>query len=1746
MTTVDVLVTDPITCPAHPVLPLNAPEIASKSSLCLPESLPSPPESSLKEGQQSGIVNETLRAEAAIAKTPQPPPASCTASAEGGSGKLRRKVDFSPWTTSTDVTDAEVSIKSLPPSRECQSSKSILKPGPPSVPAQEGSTLRTDDLATMLDTTLRQLASADRHIRFDAYSTLCSTFKAYTELPAGQITKEKIQALLDFIKKDLTRQHGESMQPSETNGMLQALKLLVIIVWNKRLSVYMPNAYQSFLLDHSTRTIEEHKMPKVVMLHYLHLLSTQEFSGGIMTTGRAVRLLETLKDLSEHVKGNGVISERLMVYQRILEQARGAFKSRPSCWLAQLLAGMTSSIPDTRKKAINLGRRATTALGSSLTVATALREGLDALGEQDDVLSSTMCKRMAKMMKTVDERRQVPQIWAVVMLLMRGLEHKIHGWQRLSDWLRIIQKCFNCSDSEVRVEANTAWNKLVFVSRPYESTKSYLTEMLMKPILAQLERPCNEKLPKSTRNSAFSSYCNLLYYALKPAASFKQYDAVWEEYIAPAFKEPFLSNGHNSDRACRILGALFWRDKVSSWRESRALDVAPVEPEELPLLDCRWIRSRTRPILEVFEILFHSSYWGPAAYPDTAFIAVAWRNFAKALGDACRKEVIPSTETIDAVGHVSKFVMRACQEGSEFVKGPVEDFARQFHFICKTIILELGPLPFAEGSVSKANDTSSITGKSQGRSPIIGLLEAAQSLPQNGKDDVYLDMVSDLLQLTSKGRSSPEGRIRFYRQCTEAVLVNGRCGPRQRLTWSVISKVAHSEISTGEATSSIDSVIAEDIATDIEKILERGVPYQMVSIEHESWTALLKQSLVFTKGFDRARMIVIDRLATFLKTQISNEGSACAATVVQELLPIIQSPSIFTNRKTSSKTLKRQQEDAMSLYRRAVNLLNVHLSSMYDIADPYDEATFRSLVDAAALALRVRSTDYRLASLTEMQESLAMWLEDEQRLMTTESRAGSLKLTQARKLCPVIIDSLGDLSKEADLKSLDRLFAAAFRTSHKITINQMVKMWNSTYGMYRSLEYGDMLKEALARLIPFVDIELPGVDDLERTERSSPPLDYLDSPKDENRSPHSEDSHTGSRIDQPVALPAADDVVQQKHYKAINTTERKTPTKAGFKGRLRHDDSQVNFVSIDSSPLPGADVESQSLTARQKEVRERQGREAALLFPDLRPSPPRKIEVCKSEILSSSFAIDEAEEDLYELADPATPTLPSQQNMTYEEATRSSPTPRSKHQALRLEEIEVPSSPVSASAPADGEPQIRGLVEPSCQENCQSGPLQQRVSKIALAEDLLSDFSALDNETDNVGAIDTKNLNPDLLLVKGGPDRMQSDIPSIECLYDAFKDIAEESKSAENHGSAEPTIGDTSTNILSSHDPTADEVMISDSPERDAGQSPEVARASLKKRDTTLDVVTTGIAPQNDGSNDADTETSFQTPMQIANQSEEQIQIYSDDHDFWSASQLSQDLERAASSVASTSPRQQSESSYSVPSKRKQSSTARQGSKRRKTSGNSVQSRGTPRLLSTTPELHPSQVIYDCIEVDSTPLSQQSSRADSAVSQTSGVSQSLKRGRGRPRKMQAHSEMPSPADSRRSLGEASNNGGQGSTTKIEVCIPPVGGNEQDPSQIPTGANKSSGAAKGNASQDLSDARVSSWDSSHPDESMKVKTDNKENQAPPQEAMELLQKALSSLRKTSMDRSGLRVIDDLVFEIRTEAQNAAQRIERTGT
>ncbi|KIW71920.1 hypothetical protein PV04_00147 [Phialophora macrospora] len=635
--------------------------------MSIPDALPlSPPSTSSR--RKAVMMSSSVKG-----TSPSSSPASFPGSSNTGS---RKRVGFS---TGANVhrpvsTSQPPSSGARPPfaSADSQSSlRSILKPATileKTEQTTDGAQDGNRSMVAMMDGFIEQLSQDDRSLSVDAYQTLANVIRNYDDIPDEDVLKAKISTFMKYIKRDLLRKLSpEEPSIADTNLITQALRLLIIFVWNKDYASLLSDEARNFILDRSIQVLAEHAASKNVIVHYLHLLAAQNFRQTLMTSHRVARLLEALRTLGEHYKGNGVASERLLVYQKLLDQERPTMKAKASLWVDELLTGATNSLKDIRMKAIDLGEKACSAFPASSSISAVIRSTLAKELASGKTFSSHMCRKLEKMIAVKEEVIQVPRIWTIVLRLCNSVDDRGRNgwgprcdkWPQFKDWLSVIQKCFNCSEAAVQQQAYQAWNRFIHIVQPH-LTSDNLLQLLPKPMIAKLERHGGDSATKGTRGAAVSSYCTLLHHAFRPAANHDQYTRVWKEYIVKVMKPAFFEKGPaNADLASRILMALFWNSGGAKiWNENRALENTPVEPEELPTIDCKWVRSKAGPILDIFLVLMRYSSWGASGRSDKAYIAVAWLHFLKAVQEASRKEIKPSADTVEAMMQLNVFLGR--------------------------------------------------------------------------------------------------------------------------------------------------------------------------------------------------------------------------------------------------------------------------------------------------------------------------------------------------------------------------------------------------------------------------------------------------------------------------------------------------------------------------------------------------------------------------------------------------------------------------------------------------------------------------------------------------------------------------------------------------------------------------------------------------------------------------------------------------------------------------------------------------------------------------------------------------------------------------------------------------------------------------------------------------------------------------------------------------------------------------------
>lgn len=1106
----------------------------------LPTRPPTPPRDSIFSKTSKPLSDANLVtsiAHRAALDTPEESPSSSADYFTNNSDKTSKRVGFSPWnkyhqppSSSKRTASPDGTVKPLPPSKELKSLKSILKPYDRLTPSDPSGAIphaQADNFPAMLDSVTQQLAGTSRSSRLDAYMTLIGCLKAYENVPEPQAMANKMDLLAQFIRRDVCAQVPETGIVDSTLAT-QALKLLTIFLWTPSLADSLPDDFRAFVVEKSILTLEDPDMPKMIINHYMHLLATQKFRSKTMTNDRVNRLLTALDKVTDHIKGNGVVGQRLMVYQRLLTQTRSLMISRVGDWIDHLFSGMLSSMKDVRARAITFGIEAGLALGTTSTVSRAVMDVFNREPPDGKKFADFVSKRLNSMVNTKEEGTHVPQVWSVVVLFLRSRRHQLEHWEYMKTWLFIIQRCFNSSDTQVKFQAHVAWNRLIFAICPDTSTSPAMVTTLRQPIVSQLERKSSDRHARQTKQITYASYCTLLYYALRPSATHAQLDSFWDTYVSRTLPNCFLSNKADTDYACRVLIALFGNTQPSVWNENRANENGPIKPDELPRLDPKWTRLRAATVLKVFETILGSASWQKEDERE-AWVLQAWRSFVRAIADAGNKEVKVSMESMNAIAHVLRVIkffwaQRLAQPGPD----PMPDvpvYLHRIRLLVNAAMDCLGPIPFTErrllqssqDSFEAAETPSSRSMRHNGvlRSPVVCLVDFLRSSAEAGPEavDAYRKITTDLLQASLAITSSRRSQLKGLREWLLLILPDDAASPLSDIViWQSIAECAITSLTScgiPENAADSPSQVGHEYR-DVVKVLEVGVKLQSEGIA-STWEKLhqnLHRQVKYEIGNGATVLADIEPLAGVLQLEkLKHDASglllSCAASVVEHVLwpenrQVVEHARrhLWGPAPMSHKSLSFDPFD--HLYTLVDHFLNdtyTNFSSISLIAITRLIAAVASLISSCPLSLRA-------LLFKRIQKALAVWIEDESGLLSPSGIGNqqnlyltvcsprcsmNFRLTvamQVKQLWAVIVTAVDSLpGKDTTLlQLLETLIVSSLRSRHRSIVNESIALWNRTFGVAETLDYSDGLRAALLRVRSVTDILVPGLseeDDIE-------------------------------------------------------------------------------------------------------------------------------------------------------------------------------------------------------------------------------------------------------------------------------------------------------------------------------------------------------------------------------------------------------------------------------------------------------------------------------------------------------------------------------------------------------------------------------------------------------------------------------------------------------------------------------------------
>lgn len=977
---------------------------------------PTPPkENTAKASPSNGFGSNPMGPE--LLATPDESPSSSAEYFKDSAGKPQKKVGFTllgtqyhRFSVGGQQSDSDGQVRQLPRSRDCKSSKSILKAYTDNAADPSSNEMLAFDhtnLQAMLRSTTQHLASASRSSRLDSYSTLLACLSAYDEIPEAQELAEKVAEITGYVRRDVTaRNEGDGSL--DISLATQSLKLITVFLCTPSIAAMLSEDFCSFILDRSILSLEDEASPKILVTHYMQLLEKQKFASRLMTVDRVNRLISALNTVTARVKGNRVIGHRLMIYQRLLGQARLLIVIRMGSWIDHLISGMLSTIKDVRTRAISFGVDASIQLGTTSSVSQACLDVFNRAAPDGTKVIHFLSSRLSEMANSKEDGIHVPQIWSIVIMFLRSRRGLLEGWEHVKAWLGVLQRCFNASDAQTKSQANMAWNRLIFAINIDSSTSLSMARMLRQPIVSQLERKYSEKNAQQAKQIARSSYCVLLYYALRPTATYAQLDHYWYLYIHQIMPSCFTASKTDINHACEILSALFSSNgKTKIWEENR-VNIGHVNPEDLPCLDPKWIRLRAANIMRLFDKLFDNADWQLCKDGD-APIVLAWRSFSLALGIAGGKEVKVSKDAMKAISHIVNEIKLLLERGNAKLArqrdalsadyaseaGHSETFDK-IRILISEAVAKVGNIPFMERRLIRtsqdcfeaAETPSSRSSRDSGslNTPVAHLLDLLlRNVQHMSTATSYTDALKTVLNISLQPATSRRTQLGILRNLGRLVTSDGiHQKEASVMFWELLAEATSSALKQpqqNETHNDSPQYPGHEFREAV-KILELGIQLhsnRIGSTWHELHTCTI-DALRKDAGEEAIGLVMIEPLAGFISKddKMCDECVLAAATLILEAVHWPHSPHLMecAQRRLWGVIHVAPKATSHDPFDKLYSMVDALLSTSYASLEILPPATVIKFISATTNMIASCPPEFIGMVLFRIQQGLALWIED--------------------------------------------------------------------------------------------------------------------------------------------------------------------------------------------------------------------------------------------------------------------------------------------------------------------------------------------------------------------------------------------------------------------------------------------------------------------------------------------------------------------------------------------------------------------------------------------------------------------------------------------------------------------------------------------------------------------------------------------------------------------------------------------------
>ncbi|KAF7543826.1 hypothetical protein G7Z17_g10426 [Cylindrodendrum hubeiense] len=1232
---------------------------------------------------------------------PNSPLSTGATNSNSPSKRMRKKVEWSAHTQYKDPPEYREGSKlnrSSPlsaPASVSKPIKGILKPSPSPNPLASSLHGNLDGLssqaniAEMLDSTIKQLAGSDRDSRLDAYMMLSRALKASNNLPDRVALQDKMSLFMQFIQRDVkSRTENGSPDASLTN---HALNLLITFLHFQAIASTLTSDFGVFIIDHCIRSFDDPAVPKDLVRHLMQVVAFQSFSHKVMTLDRVGRLVNSMHRIEDRLTGKSIVMGRIQIYKRLIKQSRNHMATHTD-WMMDMFTDMMSTIRDIRAQAISLGADAGFTLRNEKPIMRKATEIFQTMDGEDTFIEFYI-RKLEDMIKDKSCSSAVPQIWSAVTLFLRC---PLDRWQYFGPWLKLAQSAFNTIDTQTKQEANYAWNRYVYLSLIDTKTAPKALGLLAQPLVSQLRRKVNTKQAEEgmkLRRIVIGGICNLYYYAFRPSHDNASTDTVWDLALQPIMAQLINldgkpeTHGDSMIQASRILAGLLDVSTPRSWREDRIRDMPLVTPEDLPSLDSKWTRRNSEKVFQLVGPILEKKFTDLANKESLTYRL--WQAFVGSIAAASAKDIKVSDDTAKffagAFGILSKMWSKGSSEGEETTN---PKFLPSVNNFIHVLVNSLGLLPFTEKRLSMSTTNTfepaatpnNRPDKSRGiaQAPVYHLFSILCSIPPGAADDEALCEFFQSVFEPFFNEKSTKLRVELTREMLRLLPRDAQAPYGPWVLAASNMRLTLEQASSSSIPTSSERLLGPEYR-EVVSLLERGL-LSHPNLPSPSWYSLLNflSDHILQECGDAGRALgLVEPIAKIMLENFFNntdKPTQTALTVTTTLFDVAKLPR---DRQAVEAARRRLWGAPPTISRASTydpfdNLYKLQDQSMKFIYDNpanlHNEASMASYFEAVNTFMTASFSQTGIKTLSKLQDGLCPWIQDDKaQLKLSDEFPVPIALRALWDAIGHHLISLGHLENK-DLNLIEPLISAGFKSKHRYVVNKMAEIWNVIFKDEESLDCSDSLKAIITALRPKVDVSFPGMEE-SSGEFGAQAQSFIDS-QDELSflalSSTKSSRHEAERATPPTAslskLPFKGPMTRKRRREATPDLMQIKSTKRTSTPRLRHDNSQIQFAPIaPSSPLA---EESQHLTERQKEVRQRQ-RENVGAIPGIRSSPRTRSRTSLAEKPKETPVSSRTRHQ------DATP----ERTESYEEFISSTPTPR-RGQALQIADYnEPPSSP---------------------------------------------------------------------------------------------------------------------------------------------------------------------------------------------------------------------------------------------------------------------------------------------------------------------------------------------------------------------------------------------------------------------------------------------------------------------------------------